>query len=102
VRTSTGAFNLLAAAALAGACSTPATAQVTPLDHLPAIKSDYFRLQSSSVGRPYHIFVRLPDSDAKKPSRTYPMVYLLDRDSVFPLLPPITSCSRSTTGCPRR
>jgi hypothetical protein len=52
VRTSTGAFKLLAAAALASACSTPATAQVTPLDHLPAIKSDYFRLQSSSVGRP--------------------------------------------------
>jgi predicted alpha/beta superfamily hydrolase len=60
--------------------------QQTPLDHLPALKGDYFKLQSRSVGRPYHIYVRLPESYAADPRRRYPVVYLLDGDSLFPML----------------
>jgi predicted alpha/beta superfamily hydrolase len=71
------------------ACATiaPQSAQ-TPIDFLPALKGDYFTVDSTGNGRRYHIFVRLPDGyDAKSPKR-YPIVYLLDGDSLFPLLAP--------------
>ena len=32
-----------------------------PLDHLPALRGDYFRIESSATGRPYHIYVRYPE-----------------------------------------
>ena len=63
-----------------------AAPEASPLDHLPAIKGDYFRMQSRAVGRPYHIYVRLPDSYASEPGRRYPTVYLLDGDSLYPML----------------
>jgi uncharacterized protein len=55
------------------ACQTTAplqlTAQsrVTPLDYLPALRGDYFKLESKVVGRPFHIYVRLPEGYAQKP-----------------------------------
>lgn len=59
-----------------------------PLNYLPTLKGDYFRLNSLAVNRPYHIYVRLPEGyDPAKPEK-YPVVYLLDGDSLFPLLAP--------------
>lgn len=60
----------------------------TPIDYLPALAGDYFKLDSASVGRPYHIFVRLPQGYEDNPSETYPVIYLLDGDSLFPMLAP--------------
>ncbi|WP_404408116.1 esterase family protein [Pseudidiomarina marina] len=61
--------------------------KISPIEYLPALAGDYFKLQSTAVGRPYHIFVRLPEGyDAN--TKQYPVVYLLDGDSLFPLLSP--------------
>ncbi len=53
---------------------------------LPALDGDYFRLESHAVGRPFHIYVRLPQNYADNPQKRYPVVYLLDGDSLFPIL----------------
>lgn len=58
---------------------------VTPLDHLPALSGDYFEFQSDAVGRPFHIYVRLPEGYSTD-GEPYPVVYLLDGDSLFPIL----------------
>lgn len=63
----------------------PARAEV-PLDHLPGMKGDYFLHESKAVGRPFHIYVRLPPEYADEPERKYPVVYLLDGDTLFPIL----------------
>jgi predicted alpha/beta superfamily hydrolase len=68
------------------AVATGAAPAVTPLDHLPALKGDYFPLASKSTGTTYHIYVRLPLDYAEQTARRYPVVYLLDGDSAFPLL----------------
>ncbi len=60
----------------------------TPIDYLPALAGDYFKHESLVVGRRYHIFVRLPEGYTDAPERTYPIVYLLDGDSTFPMLAP--------------
>lgn len=63
---------------------------VTPLDHLPALSGDYFKIESEYAGRAYHIYVRYPenyDADENTDIR-YPVVYLLDGDSTFPMLAP--------------
>ena len=72
------------------ACAGPprAAARSVPLDHLPALRGGYFRLDSRVVGRPFHIYVRLPADYAAEPARTYPVVYLLDGDSLFPIIAP--------------
>lgn len=63
-----------------------AAMQAIPLQHLPALRGDYFRHDSDAVGRSFHIYVRLPEGhDASAPAR-YPVVYLLDGDSLFPIL----------------
>src|SRR5690606_19841989 len=56
-----------------------------PLDYLPALHGDYFELQSEKVGRPFHIYVRFPERYESEDAR-YPVVYLLDGDSLFPIL----------------
>ena len=75
------------------ACTTsptlqaPEGARVIPLNYLPALSGDYFEQKSKETGRLYHIYVHLPDSYAKaSPATRYPVVYLLDGDSLFPLL----------------
>ena len=77
------------AAILAGAAVSDVHAQavaVTPLEHLPAIKGDYFPINSRETDHGYHVYVRLPEGYAEDPARRYPVVYLLDGDSLFPIL----------------
>jgi predicted alpha/beta superfamily hydrolase len=82
---------ILAAFALA-LSSTPISAQTAPADgpiqYLPALAGDYFPIDSEAAGRRYHVFIAYPPSYAAEPERTYPVVYVLDGDSLFPLLAP--------------
>ena len=85
---------LMALAAAAAAAPAPASvpqaaeAGRVPLEYLPALKGGYFALRSKAVGRVYHIYVRVPEDYAKAPGRRWPIVYLLDGDSAFPMLAP--------------
>ncbi len=56
-----------------------------PLDYLPALKGDYFKHESSAVGRAFHIYVAYPEHYESDPTARYPVVYLLDGDSLFPI-----------------
>ena len=78
---------VLLAVVIAACSSAPAAAQrnSVPLDHLPALSGDYFPLQSRETGHLYHIYVRLPEGYEEGAQR-YPVVYLLDGDSLFPWL----------------
>lgn len=59
--------------------------QVAELPFPAALRGDAFRLESTSLGRGFDIYVRLPlDYDPEGPA--YPVVYLLDGDSLFPIL----------------
>lgn len=83
------AWASLLALSMTVACAAPATgsgAAVVPLDHLPALSGDYLRVQSREVGRSYHVYVRYPGDYAKEPHKRYPVVYVLDGDSLFPIL----------------
>jgi len=66
--------------------SAPNSHASLPLDHLPALSGDYFEFQSRAVGRPFHIYVRLPQGYDEESSKRYPVVYVLDGDSLFPIL----------------
>jgi predicted alpha/beta superfamily hydrolase len=70
----------------APAPSPAAAAAPVPLDHLAALKGDYFPITSAETGRSYHIYLRYPQDYAADPGRLYPIVYLLDGDSLFPML----------------
>lgn len=71
----------------AAAASVPAPAQdVASLAHLPALRGDYFRIDSAATGRPYHIYVRYPEGYDPAAATLYPTVYLTDGDSLFPIL----------------
>jgi hypothetical protein len=61
------------------------SAGTIPLNHLPVLRGDYFELKSQAVGRSFHIYVRLPEGYGDS-SAQYPAVYLLDGDSLFPIL----------------
>ncbi len=63
-----------------------ATGIEVPLDHLPALAGGYFKLQSETVGRPFHVYIRLPQEYDADSGREYPTVYVLDGDSLFPIL----------------
>ena len=73
---------------VADGAATPAggAAAAVPLDHLPALKGGYFPLASHATGRTYHVYVRLPEGYEAAGERAYPVVYLLDGDTLFPLL----------------
>lgn len=58
------------------------------IDYLPALKGDYFRLDSQEVNRPYHVYVRFPENYEPTAPAKYPVVYVLDGDSLFPILAP--------------
>ena len=60
--------------------------QVQPMNFLPAIAGDYFPIASKATGTTYHIYIRYPQGYAENPGERYPIVYLLDGDSAFPLL----------------
>lgn len=83
---------VVAAAFLTSSCrgltqsaSLKSTAGV-PLDHLPALYGDYFVFRSKAVGRPFHIYLRLPEGYEGAGDARYPVVYVLDGDSLFPIL----------------
>lgn len=85
-------FVLPIALAFAACIAVPAVraqpvAQV-PLEYLPALAGEYFPLRAAANGRDYHVYVRLPEGYAADPQRRYPVVYVLDGDSLFPLLAP--------------
>ena len=84
---------VLLSALAAAACSTapigpvPKGTDIIPLNYLPALSGDYFELWSKETARRYHIYVRLPETYSKARAETrYPVVYLLDGDSLFPIL----------------
>ncbi len=59
---------LLALSLMASCANAPApTAGLIPLDYLPAVMGDYFRLNSNVVGRPYHIYVHYPEAYREDP-----------------------------------
>lgn len=62
--------------------------ELGPLAYLPALAGDYFALDSEATENRYHIFVRLPEGYAEQSEKTWPVVYLLDGDSTFPMLAP--------------
>src|SRR3546814_3774782 len=73
----------------------PANADLTrpqstdiPIDYLPALKGEYFQIASEATDRKYHIYIRLPEGFDPKASGRYPVIYLFDGDSLFPLLAP--------------
>jgi predicted alpha/beta superfamily hydrolase len=75
------------------ACTTapngqmPKSVKIIPLNYLPALSGDYFEQLSKETGRRYHIYIRLPESYPNAlPDIRYPVVYLLDGDSLFPIL----------------
>lgn len=73
--------------------SSPALAQeteaaVSPLDHLPALEGGYFPLRSEAADHLYHIYVRVPQDYDADPQRRYPVIYVLDGDSLFPIIAP--------------
>jgi len=57
-----------------------------PIDYLPVLAGGYFPILSQATGRNYHIYVRLPQDYALSGEKRYPVVYVLDGDSLFPLL----------------
>lgn len=73
-------------ATITGDSATPSS--VVPLDHLPGLTGDYFPLASDANGRTYHVYVRLPEGYDASGDETWPVVYLLDGDSLFPILAP--------------
>jgi hypothetical protein len=76
-------------AALLSACAAPYTRTTRePLEHLPSLVGDYFPLNSAAMGSTYYIYVRYPEAYSKDPRARYPIVYLLDGDSMFPMLAP--------------
>ena len=68
--------------------NTEVTSQVVPLDHLPALRGGYFKHASQAVGRDFHVYVRVPEGYDPTSTKRYPVVYLLDGDSLFPMLAP--------------
>jgi len=46
---------------------------------------DYHKLDSTLLGRPFHIFIDLPE-DYQSSGQNYPTVYLLDGGNTFPLM----------------
>lgn len=78
----------IAAIALLVAASPADAALATPLDHLPALAGDYFAIDSREASHRYHIYVRYPEGCTEQPDKRFPIVYLLDGDSLFPVLAP--------------
>lgn len=81
-------LSVLLMAASAAVAFAAASATKVPLHHLPALAGGYFPLVAESSGHAYHVYVRLPEGYADAPERRWPVVYVLDGDSLFPLLAP--------------
>lgn len=46
----------------------------------------YQRIESDITGRPYHIYVMMPDGYKESPEQAYPTIYLLDGGGLFPMM----------------
>lgn len=80
-------LEVIAALIAASAWLAPASGQSSaPLDYLPGLKGGYFFLDSAAAKHRYHIYVRLPEDYEANTNRRYPVVYVLDGDSLFPIL----------------
>lgn len=75
-------------ALLLAGCDPVGFQDFVPLNHLPSLAGDYFQLKSAAMGSAYHIYIRYPEGYADRPDARYPVVYLLDGDSAFPMLAP--------------
>lgn len=75
-----------ALALLAGQQAEPAPPPAT-LAWLPALAGAQFDVPAREIGRTFHIYVRLPSDYATTgPAHRYPVVYVLDGDSLWPML----------------
>ncbi len=92
------------AAGVLCALAEPLAAQVLPdpptIDQLPALEGPRFSIDSAATGHRYHIFVRLPEGYDEAPSALFPIVYLLDGDSLFPALAPMQMFLHYDDGLP--
>lgn len=80
---------LLAALPALARPAAPANAPpAATIEHLPSLKGDYFALVSQATGRTHHVYVRLPEGHDAAANQRYPVVYVLDGDSLFPILAP--------------
>jgi len=62
-------------------------ASAIEIDKLQSLNNPhYYQLNSQTLGRPFHIFVRLPDNYEEDAGASYPVVYLLDGGLTFPML----------------
>jgi predicted alpha/beta superfamily hydrolase len=68
--------------------AVPSGQGTATLEHLPALKGDYFALTDRGSGRVHHLYVRYPEGYDAAAATRYPVVYVLDGDSLFPLLAP--------------
>lgn len=65
--------------------ASPSTA--TETEHLQSLKdAEYALLNSKTIGRDFHVYVKLPSNYADNPDKSYPTVYLLDGGNLFPML----------------
>ncbi len=80
-----GLFSICSSSPAQPVASSGATGSV-PLDYLPSLAGGYFPLSSQATGRVYHIYVRLPQGYAEDTDKRYPVVYVLDGDSLFPII----------------
>ena len=93
-RRTVGALTTLGVAGVLLACrvgvaqpvALPGATDAAPLEFLPSLTGGYFALPSEATGRLYHVYVRLPQGYAADPEKRYPVVYVLDGDSLFPII----------------
>ncbi len=76
----------LTVAAVFTLCAVADPANAAPIDHLPVLAGDYFAIDSREAKHRYHVYIRYPEGYAEQADRRYPIVYLLDGDSLFPHL----------------
>ncbi|MBI1265193.1 MAG: alpha/beta hydrolase [Alphaproteobacteria bacterium] len=86
-----GALAVAAAAFVPGSGAAAAAEASNPdsrgaIESLPALTGAYFPLASEHTGRTYHIHVRVPDGYDPQGAQIYPVVYVLDGDSLWPIL----------------
>jgi uncharacterized protein len=80
-----GLVSILFGLLLLGSAPHALAQQVGDVPFPAALRGEAFRLESATLGRGFDIYVRLPlDYDPEGPA--YPVVYLLDGDSLFPIL----------------
>lgn len=93
-----------AAAGVLGTLAAPLAAQVLPdpptIDQLAVLEGPRFTIASRATNHRYHIFVRLPEGYDEVSSARFPIVYVLDGDSLFPALAPMQLFMHYDDGLP--